>query len=250
MRKARKLILILTAGAIGGFLAELLVVPFLLRVNFLGASFLTNLIGRPQILTKIEERTIVAPQADYFFEAISEVKNRIVAIQSFRGGELIRSGSGLILTRDGMIVTTNAVATATADIFQVISGGKILKGSIVLRDYAKNLVLLSVAENDWAVAGFSDELPKIASNQMIVGKVARFSKDDLLVSTALVNQVDSEHKVFKISAPYDLNLYGAALVNNQAKILGLIDFKNGRAEVILAPVILETLNIYLDKTKK
>lgn len=244
----RKIILFVLLAAAGGFLAGALTVPLSVRLNFLGTAELLNKLIKPgEITTKIEQRTIVAPQADYFKEAIEKTKDGIVAIQSFQAGRLLRSGSGLILTQDGLIATVNAVVPAEADVFQVTNQGKILKAKVVFREFTDNLAIISVSGANLRVVRFGLDLPELGKNLLIFAKVVDFGKDTPLVASALVSQVNEEKKTFKISAGYDINLYGAGLIDNEGTIPALVNFRNAKPNLIPAAVINNALNNYLGK---
>ncbi len=244
----KKIIFFVLLAAAGGFLAGALAVPLSVRLNFLGTAELLNKLIEPgRITTTIEQRTIVAPQADYFKEAIEKTKNSIVAVQSFQAGRLLRSGSGLILTQDGLIATVNSVVPAEADVFQVTNQGKILKAKVVFREFTNNLAIISASDTDLRVVRFGSDLPELGKNLLIFAKVIDFGKDAPLVAPALVSQVNAEKETFKISADYDINFYGAGLIDNEGTVPALVSFRNAKPNLIPAAVINSALNNYLGK---
>ncbi|MEK7507204.1 MAG: serine protease [Patescibacteria group bacterium] len=244
----RKIVSFVLLAAAGGFLASALAVPLSVRLNFLGTAELLNKLIKPgEITTKIEQRTIVAPQTDYFKEAIEKTKNSIVAIQSFKEGRLLRSGSGLVLTQDGLIATVNSVVPTEANVFQVTNQGKILKAKVVFREFTNNLAIISVSAANFRVVRFGPDLPELGKNLLIFAKVVDFGKDTSLVAPALVSRVNEEKKTFKISADYDINLYGAGLIDNEGTVPALVSFRNAKPNLIPAIVINSALNDYLGK---
>lgn len=247
MLSLKRIFAILIIGGIGGILASGVLLPFLVRANLWGtASLLGKLMTRPEtVITRVEKETIVIPQSDYFSEAIKKVEPSIVAVQSFSGGRLIRSGSGVALTRDGLIITVNSLVPASAEIFQVSGGGKIYKAKVISRDYAKNIAIISVPEASFQVARLKFDLPSLGQELLIFSKLVSLGKETPLVEKAIVSRTDGSGNTFEISAPYDYRLYGSALVEGEGTVLAIVDFKNQKPVVISSKLIENILNDYL-----
>lgn len=247
MSRVKNLFIILVIGGIGGILASGILLPFLVRTNLWGtASLLGKLMTKPEtVITRVEKETIIIPQSDYFSEAIKKIEPSVVAVQSFSGGQLIRSGSGIALTRDGLIMTVNSLVPASAEIFQISAGGKIYKAKVVFRDYAKNVALISVPEASLQVARLKSDLPNLGQELLIFSKLVSFSKENPLVEKAIVSRMDKDGSTFEISAPYDYRFYGSALVDGEGTVLAIIDFKNQKPVAISSKLIGNTLGNYL-----
>lgn len=245
MPNFKQAFLTLTLGLAGGVMGGVFIFPFLVRVNFLNTAVVLDKILKPQTIIQVQKETIIIPPSDYFSEAIKKIEPSVVAVQSFSGGRLIRSGSGIVLTRDGLIVTVNSLVPASAEIFQVTGGGKIYKAKVVSRDYAKNIALISVPEASFQVARFKFDLPNLGQELLIFSKLVSFGKETPLVEKATVSRTDGSGNTFEISAPYDYRLYGSALVDGEGNILALIDFKNQKPVVLSSKLVEDILNTYL-----
>jgi hypothetical protein len=243
----KKILLVVIIGGISGILASGFLLPFLVRANLWGtASFFDKLANRPEtVITRVEKETIVIPQSNYFSEAIKKAGPSIVAVQSFSGGRLIRSGSGVILTRDGLIATLNSLIPSGAYIFQVTGNGKIYKAKVVSRDYTKNIALISVAESDFQVAKLKSDLPSLGQELLIFSKLVNFGKETPLVERVTVSRIHEGDSAFEVSTPYDSQLYGSALVDGEGAILALVDFKNQKPVVLSSKFVGDFLNTYL-----
>lgn len=246
MLNPRQTFSILAVGIVGGLIAGILIFPLMVRVNFLNTAAIFDKILKPQTVTQVQKETIVIPPSDYFSEAIKKIEPSVVAIQSFSAGQIIRSGSGLVLTQDGLIATTTSVAPANAEIFQVFDGGKIYKAKIVFRDYANNIAIMSVPEADLRVAGFKSDLPNLGQELLVFSKLISFNKESPLIEEAITSRIDDSGNIFEISAPYDYRLYGSALVDGGGDVLGMIDFKSQKPVVIFSKLIEDALNAYLN----
>lgn len=245
----KKILVLLAAGGAGGILAVVFILPLLARVNFLSTTALLDKTLKPQTIThtQIQKETIIIPESDYFSEAIKKIEPSIVAIQSFSGGQLIRSGSGIVLTQDGLIATVNSVAPPQAEIFQVFNGGKIYKAKVVFRDYGKNIAIISVPEADFQVTRFKTDLPNLGQELLIFSKLVSFGRESPFVEEAVIARVDEGGNAFEISAPYDYRLYGSALMNGEGTVVGMIYFRNQKPVVIFSKLIEDTLNGYLTR---
>jgi len=243
----KKILLVAFVGGISGILASGFLLPFLTRVNLWGtASFFDKLVNKPETaVTRVEKETIIIPQSDFFSEAIKKIGSSIVTVQSFSGGRLMHSGSGIILTRDGLIITLNSLVPANAEIIQVTGGGKIYKAKVVSRDYTKNVALISVAEPNFQVAKLKSDLPSLGRELLIFSKLFSFGKETSFVEKAIVSRVDESGGTFEISAPYDSRLYGSALVDGEGTVLAIVDFKNQKPVVLSSKFISDFLNTYL-----
>lgn len=247
----KKILLVIVIGGIGGILATAVLLPFLARANLLGTgSFFNKLVVKPEtVINRVERETIIIPQSDYFSEAIKKIGSSVVAVQSFLGGRLVRSGSGIILTQDGLIATLNSLVPANAEIFQVTGGGKIYKAKVVSRDYVKNVALISVAESNFQVAKLKPDLPSLGRELLVFSKLVNFGKETSFVEKATVSRVDESNSAFEISAPYDGRLYGSALVDGEGAVLAIVDFKNQKPVVLSSKFISDFLNTYLASHK-
>ena len=238
-------------AASGGFLAASLLWPLAVRFNFLGtANLLSQLLPGGTITTRVEEKTVLVPLANYLTTAIDKVKANVVALQSFSQGQLLRSGSGLILTRDGLIVSTNSVLPAEAQIFQTLQDGKIYRGKVVWRDYRNNLAILSVPANDLTVSRLNFDQPALAEHLLLFARLVELAKDRPLLAEGLVTDQAPDQSSFGLSVAYDRRFYGAAIGNAEGEILGILDFANGQAKVISAATINNALAAYLQKLTK
>lgn len=241
---------VLILALLGGFLAGVLAWPAALRWNIFGtASLFNSIVQTHNTVTKIEERTIVAPQAEYFASAIEKIRKQIVAVQSFSQGKLIRSGSGLILTQDGLIATVGSVVPSNAQIYQVSLEGKIYKARVVYRG-SDNFVLLSINENGLSAVQLETKLPKLGDNLLVFSRQTELGKDQPLLAPALVAQLDTDKNLIRLSLNYADNLFGAALLDQQGSVVGMIDFKSGQAVPLLAGNLSTQLNSYLAKARQ
>lgn len=273
MRISNKILVMGTAGFFGGLIGSLFILPLLLRANFLNMSVMIGKFvtqestphlsldrasrnsakglskkGAGQATPTPIERPSIAysPQVNYFSQAIEKIQPSVVAVQSFSGGVLMRYGSGIILTQDGLIATLNSIVPANASVIQVTNAGKIYKAKAVFRDYNKNIALISItAENNLPVARLNSDLPGLGQKLLVFAETVSFSEDKPLVEEALVSQADEKTGQFKLSLAYEQSFYGAAIADNDGNALGLLDYRYQKPVVILSKILNDILNAYL-----
>ena len=214
-----------------------------------GSMIFNEIAQRDQnVVKKVEEKTVFIPQPDYFSEAITKIGPRVVAIQSFSGGTLVRSGSGVVLTQDGLIGTLNSIVPPLLTL-QVITNGKIYSGKVIFRNYTNNLAIISIGESGLEVAGLKSESPALGQNLLVFAKTVSFGQDKPLVAEALVSQTDTDGGLFKITIPYDQFLFGSVLIDDTSSVLGLLDFRNQKPLVMSTKLLEESLSKSLTKGK-
>lgn len=248
-------------GFAGGFAAVVFVLPFLARFDFWDGKQLIGSLGvaPEKIIERVEERTVIVPEQDIFVEAVKKAAPSVVSVQAFRGGQMIRSGSGIILTQDGLIVTLTGLVPVEAEVVQIVGGGgspqsgeagQIWRGKVEKRDYRSGVALVSVSvASGLAVARMNTDLPAVASGLLALGKTFRLGAENILVEDALVSWIDERAKSFGISAVFNNQLYGAALIDGNGSVLGLVNFVNQKSAVVLSNQIQSALEEYFNKKK-
>lgn len=187
--------------------------------------------------------------ADFWQKKIIEQSFNFAAIQSFKDSQLLRQGSGIFLSSDGLLGTTSDAVPASASVLQVLYEDKILRGKIVARDYAKNLALIKVdGAVDFNVPEF-DFSDNFQSGQelIIVGKFVNLSKPILFSQKTLINYILGKSIFIDVQPKNIFN--GGALINNSGRIIGMIFIRGGRAYSVNSAIIDAFLKNYLNQTK-
>lgn len=247
MSNPRKTIATLLIGGIGGFMAVSIMLPFFVKYNIAGMAVIFNKLVLPSqtVEPKVEASAIGAQKQNDFSFAIDKVEPSIVALQSFSGNNLTRSGSGIILTQDGLIGTINSLVPSVITYVQVIKDNKIYSGKIIFRSYNKNLALISISESNLRAIELKPKMPDLGQELLVFAKTISFGKDMPLVARAAVSQADGNAGLFKVHIAYDQFLFGSALVDDEGNFLGLVDFRNQKPIVITPKTIEEIVSLAL-----
>lgn len=259
----KKYLLLMVMGVVGGFIAIFII----FNLGFFNRIILDNLKTEMQkadminqILPSSSPERIISSTpdalisyspapADFWQKTVIEQSFNFAAIQSFKDSQLLRQGSGIFLSSDGLIGTTSDAVPASASIFQVLYEDKILRGKIVSRDYAKNLALIKVAGAvDFNVPEF-DFSDNFQSGQelIIVGKFVNLSKPILFSQKTLINYILGK-SIFIDAQPKNI-FNGGALVNTGGRIIGMTFVRGGRVYSIGSATIDDFLKTHLNQDK-
>ena len=117
----------------------------------------------------------IVVSSDFWQKIVSDHILSTVAVQSFKGGNIIREGSGIVVSSDGIIITTFDVISG-ADVLQVFHKDKILRAKVMRYDGFKNLALLKVNSADMDVTRFDRNYQFQPGQDMVVsGKMVELS---------------------------------------------------------------------------
>lgn len=178
----------------------------------------------------------------------SRLSSGSVGIQVFQNNRLIRQGSGLIVSSDGLIVAP-ADMGISGGIYQVFYEDKIYKGTIVANSYKLNLLLLKTEALYSNVADL-DTSHNYQSGQeiLMIGKIIELSKPAVISQKGLISYI-TERSVVIDSAPNSY-LLGTGVANSDGKFIGLIYLRSGKINLIRSDSIDNFFREYLNKTNK
>ncbi|MBI4160750.1 MAG: trypsin-like peptidase domain-containing protein [Candidatus Yanofskybacteria bacterium] len=238
-------------GLVGGLLAGVFVLPMLAEHQIVNLASIWGQVGSSsqQVITRVEEKIVTLPGQDKFVETAKKVASSVVGIQSFASGRLIRSGSGIVLTQDGLAVTLASLVPPEANFVQTVINGEIYQAKVVWRDYRSNIAIISVPVSGLPVARLKTDAPLLGQSLMVLGKTITFSKDNPLIAGSLVSQVNEVGGTFTIAMDFNAQLYGGALVENGGDVLGLVNFISQKPTIVFIDQIKSALEAYLVKIK-
>lgn len=207
--------------------------------NQRNAFITSSLISAPVTATPVPE----------LWEKISSrLSSGSVGIQVFQNNRLVRQGSGLIVSSDGLLVAPADMIISNG-IYQVFYEDKIYKGAIVASSYKLNLLLLKTEALYSSVADL-DISHDYQSGQeiLILGKIVELSKSSVVSQKGLISYVTERSTVID-SVPNNY-LLGAGIVGLDGKFIGLSYIRNGKINVVKAEAIDNFFREYLDKNNK
>jgi serine protease Do len=136
-------------------------------------------------------------------------------------------GSGIIVSRDGLIITNNHMAQGTGEVKVVISDGRELRAKVVGRDPKTDLALLKISS-------FSEELPMLTlgdSEKVRVGDwvlavgnpfgLEHTVTQGIISATGRVLGSGPYDNYLQTDAPFNPGSSGGPLVNLKGEVIGI-----------------------------
>ncbi|MBU2540229.1 serine protease [Patescibacteria group bacterium] len=217
--KTKKVVFIVcfvfVAGAIGGFLSQIFVFPYILQNSYF-AQF--------QFIRNFKEGKIVVNTKEQIFiqenvalqNSIEKIEKAVVGIKTKTDTGTI-TGTGLIVASDGLVITLADLVPA-GGIVSVFSEGKETKPQILKRDLKNNLALLKISELKLTTCGFCDsEGVKLGERVFLLGILpSDFSE---IVNEGIVKFFNED--IIKTNIFESSSLRGSPLFNIDGNLVGL-----------------------------
>lgn len=199
------------------------------NTNFIPTSFSTTGAEMNTDFTQAAEKTV---------HAVVHVKNTTVSrnptniMEYFQGGgqprEMVGSGSGVIISPDGYIVTNNHVIANASNLEVTLNNNKTYTAKLIGTDPATDIALIKIdGDNDFSFIPFGD------SNNVKIGEwVLAVGNPFNLTSTVTagiisakardLNQFDGNPQSFiQTDAAVNRGNSGGALVNTRGELIGI-----------------------------
>lgn len=134
-------ILFILAGAFGGILVQ---------------RFAPNLYVQPNTAPSyvIRENNIYIQENDALKDSVQKTKSFVLGVRSVVSDKKILSGSGLVLTSDGMAVTLAELVPSGSKTIVFYVDGQPVQAQVIKRDLKENLALVKIEKSGLSVGGF------------------------------------------------------------------------------------------------
>ena len=201
-----KYIAILIIGALGAFLFEFFVFPYMLAdPSFESFQFVKNFKEGKIIVNQTQQVYIQENTA--LENAVKNSEKSIVSIQ--KNGVIV--GSGLIATSDGSVITLASLVPAGSKI-SIFLNGEALTFQIIKRDIKNNLALIKVGKNNLPTVGFAD-FDKLLLGQRVFLSGAGFANEGIIRSF--------DNSILKTNISEKYIALGTPLFNISGELVGL-----------------------------
>lgn len=175
------------------------------------------------------------PDLGFWEKIAANLSPSLVGIQVFQNDKIVRQGSGIIVSSDGLVVTT-ANLFIPGGIYQIVYEDKILKGSFATSDFKFNLMLLKTSALNSSIADL-DLSSNYQSGQdmLLVGKLFDLSKPVLVSQRGIVSYVTD--KTIVLDTILSNYLYGFGAADAVGRFKGITYIRNGKVQLIKAELI-------------
>jgi len=173
--------------------------------------------------------------SDFWQKIVSDHVLNTVAIQSFKGGNMVREGSGIVISSDGVVITTFDVISG-ADVLQVFHRDKILRAKVIRYDGIKNLALLKVDSADMDVTRLDRDYQFQPGQDVIVsGKMVELSNSVVFAQRGMISYILSKDIVIDTEPNYFLS--GSKVINNSGIVVGMSYLRSGAVRLVTSEAI-------------
>ena len=170
--------------------------------------------------------------------SVVEVKTSYVQTGSFFGNYVTSgAGSGVVISKDGYIVTNNHVIEDAQEITVTLKSGKEYKAKLVGTDEKTDIAVLKIDASDLTPATFGDSSAVAVGEQIIVvgNPLGNLGGS---VTTGIISATDREIKIenttmtlLQIDAAVNPGNSGGALFNLKGELVGIVNAKYSSEEV-------------------
>lgn len=250
------LLLIIVLGGISGILGSQILFPWLAKYTlFDNISWIRQAKEGVTIINRTEN--IVVTENDALEQAIDKTSLSVVGIISqktektinnkkitFEKPETLAEGSGLIISNDGLVVTSLNLAPETAQKIIVYLNGKQDEAALQKRDESSGLALLKINENNLPSLAFREDDLRLGEEIFLVGAKINISTTSpqinlsKFIETSVINQTSPS----VLAAFNKKDIAGAPLFDIKSRVLGInIGDANNQEKLIFWPAIKELL---------
>lgn len=182
---------------------------------------------------------------------IGEAIRRVARVETDSG-----SGSGVVISPDGVILTASHVVADTERVKVVVGSDSTREGIVVKRRPEADLALVRIIGTEFPCLELADADPGVGSDIVAIGNPGGEALSQTVTRGIVsgIRMVD-ELPIVQTDAAINAGNSGGPLVDTNGKVVGIVSFKavGGDAEglgfAISARAVLETLDITLgDKT--
>ncbi|OGM99488.1 MAG: hypothetical protein A2817_02665 [Candidatus Yanofskybacteria bacterium RIFCSPHIGHO2_01_FULL_39_8b] len=162
-------------------------------------------------------------------ETVSESLFSSVGIQVFRNNKLIKQGSGIIISSDGLIATVADLFVPNA-IYQIFYDDKILKGIVAAKNQNRNLILIKTDNEYSKIVNLNSTDYKNGQEVALIGRLVNFTESKVFSQKGEISYITSQN--IAINTKVDNNLYGAGVVDTSGNLGGLAYLRKGKVKIV------------------
>ena len=187
------------------------------------------------------------PSLGFWERIISDASLASVGIQVFQANQLAKQGSGIIVSSDGLIATVADLVVPGA-VYQIFYEDRIIKGTVVSRNYNLNLLIIKTDNAYSNIATLGANSYNNGQEVVLVGKLMALSSPAIFSQKGTISYITEKNVILDTVA--DKSLYGAGVVNSDGDFIGLSYLRTGKVNLIRAGSIQNFIQEYLDKKTK
>lgn len=179
------------------------------------------------------EKTVIVKESDLIVKAVEAVTPSVVRLfttsKDAEGKDTeVFLGLGIIVSKDGTVVTDAASLPASGSVHIAISGGSTVRGEFLSSDAASGLALLqgatSTSKGDvtWRAASFSASEPVLGETIMSVsGRSTTRLSDGIVTALPSTGEESAGTRVAESSIAPESIAFGSPFLNINGEVVGI-----------------------------
>jgi len=232
-----KIVIFFFFGMIGGIFATQILWPYLVENPlFLKYSFNNKNFFSPTT-SVIEKKEVIIQKNSVLEEAVKKVNKTIVGIKIKTKEGKTNTGSGIIITNDGLLVTLSELIPKNSECTLFINGRPFFEYQILKRDQKENLVLIKIKaeNNDIQATAFADfDEVELGEQVFLMGVIFSDLTPFEMVNQGIIKYFNTDSIVTNILEKHLSK--GSPLFNLNGELLGLTAV-NSDGEIVVIPVV-------------
>ena len=225
-----KILAVFIIGTVGGIFAEQILWPYFIERPLF---YKYKLEQTPVYVTERKEITNYIQENVALKEAAEKVLKTIVGVKTKTQEGEVLTGSGLIVTNDGFLVTLADLIPQGSD-FAFYVDGKWPEYQVLKRDSRNNLALVKVGAGGFHTAGFADlEKIKLGERVFLAGFDFASTSPRLMVNEGVIKIFDKD--IIQTNIVETSLVNGSPLFNIEGNVVGL-SFLSADGRVFAIPV--------------
>lgn len=227
--------IILFLGFLGGLFGSYLF------LNYFTEIYLANIL-QPSLLVQ----SLVSPVSNSspWEKTITDSFSGTVAVQTFLDNKIVRQGTGIVLSSDGIVATVADLEVPGA-VYQIYYNDKISRGVVVKLNHGVNVLLLKTQDTYGTVVNLGSNDYPSGREIAIVGKTFSLSELINFSQRGIISYVSNKITALDVVANHTIT--GASVIDLKGDIIGLSYTKNGKVNVAKSTDIKNLFNDYIAK---
>lgn len=241
----KKLLYTLLVGGIGSALFLILLGGVFYRLNFFKLAEIISIWAPSKtIVHEVEKEIITVSSEELIRQGVQAAEQSLISVKAYRQGALLRFGTGIILTQDGLIITVTQAVPPEADTYQALLDNQIWRAEVVFRDQLRNLALLKVTASVFKPANFNCPDFLAGDTLYIAGKLSLLNTAETFVQKAFISRRWNFDRIM-IEGNYRDYLNGAGLISAEGAFCGLVYIDGRQILAWQSDIIKKIIDDYL-----
>lgn len=217
MKKTLILIVVFLIGGIGGAVLPSFLSPVFSRIPLLSRIRIPT--GDQTVIVNKTEQLVVQ-QADIAGKVYAKNNATVVSVKAIRGGSVVSSGFGFVVSSDGMILTRREWVSAPGATISIMHGSDVFSAEVIKKSDESGIVLLKAKASNLSSVSFSQDKAAMGTPLFLIGIKQGVSGPLYFMNSGIIKSVDGP--LIETNMKEDPSLAtGAPLLDSNGDVAGI-----------------------------